>query len=250
VDEKLKLKILNVMNRLLAAIQFITILPLGKPGIYDPRGMVAFFPIVGIIIGTIVSISDQIFLLIWPAPVVAVLDVVLLVILTGAFHIDGLGDAADGLLGHRSNEKVLSIMKDSRIGVMGLIAILCALSIKYCGIMCLDYKRSLLLILIPAYSRGSTLFGIKFLNYGRKSDGTGYDLFDEPLSLTDFSGLLVPIALSFFLGWRGLWLNALFIGLTIFILIYYKKRLGCITGDMLGAMTETIEAMLFLLVCV
>ncbi|MBL0699940.1 MAG: adenosylcobinamide-GDP ribazoletransferase [Desulfosarcina sp.] len=238
------------MNRLLAAIQFITILPLGKPGIYDPRGMVVFFPIVGIIIGTIVSISDQIFLLIWPAPVVAVLDVVLLVILTGAFHIDGLGDAADGLFGHRSNEKTLSIMKDSRIGVMGLIAILSVLSIKYCGIMSLDYKRSLLLILIPAYSRGSMLFGIKFLNYGRKSDGTGYDLFNEPLNIADFSGLLLPIALSFFLGWTGLWLNVLFIGLTVSILIYYKKRLGCITGDMLGGMTETIEAMLFLLVSI
>ena len=245
-----KLKILNIMNRLLAAIQFTTILPLGKSKVYDPKGMVAFFPVVGILLGTIVSIFDQLFLLIWPGQAAAVLDVVLLIILTGAFHIDGLGDAADGLLGHRSNEKTLSIMKDSRIGVMGLVAILIALAIKYCGIMCLDYQRSLLLILIPAYSRGSMLFGIKFLTYGRKSDGTGYDLFNDPLTLFDFSGLLIPIALSFFLGLQGLWLNTIFIGLTASILMYYKKRIGCVTGDMLGAMTETIEAMLFLLIAI
>ncbi len=246
----MKADCLNLIQRLLSAMQFITILPLGKSGTYDPRGMVAFFPVAGLLIGTIISICDQVFLLFRPAPVAALLDVVLLVILTGAFHIDGLGDAADGLFGHRSKEKILSIMKDSRIGVMGLVAILCALALKYCGIMCLENKRSLLLILIPAYSRGSLLFGIKFLNYGRQSEGTGYDHFKEPLRPIDFSGLLIPLGLSFFLGWRGLWLNALFIALTALILIYYKKRMGCITGDMLGAMTETIEAMLFLLVSI
>lgn len=248
--KSLNKKIADIINRFFAAIQFMTILPFGKSGIYEPRGMIVFFPVVGILLGVIVSMFDQVFLLIWDAPVAAVLDVVVLLILTGAFDIDGLGDAADGLLGHRSNEKALEIMKDSRIGVMGLVAILIALAIKYCGIMSLDYQRTLLLIIIPAYSRAGTLFGIKFLNYGRKSDGTGYDLFNYPLRVVDFSGLLIPVGLSFCMGCKGLWLNILFIALTALILTYYKKRIGCITGDMLGAMTETIEAMLFLVISI
>ncbi|MBU0699161.1 MAG: adenosylcobinamide-GDP ribazoletransferase, partial [Proteobacteria bacterium] len=59
-----------------------------------------------------------------------------------------------------------------------------------------------------------------------------------------------PVALSYFLGWKGVWLNAAFIIITVIILFYYKKRMGCITGDMLGAMAEITEAMLFLLVSI
>ncbi len=94
------------MKRFIAAIKFITILPLGKTIIYDPKGMVPFFPVVGIILGALVSIFDHGVSRLWPGSVVAILDVIFLVVLTGAFHLDGLGDTADGLLGHRSREKV------------------------------------------------------------------------------------------------------------------------------------------------
>ena len=236
------------MKSLISAIQFMTILPTGKPGAFDPKGMVQFFPIVGIILGAMVAAFDQVALRLWPEPVVCLLDVVFLVVVTGAFHLDGLGDAADGLLGHRSREKTLAIMKDSRIGVMGLAAIICGLSMKWGGIMSLGADRSILLIIIPAYARGGMLFGIRFLEYGRPDGGTGHDFFDNGLKLSAFWGLLIPVAISAFLGWRGVWLIFLFIITTSIILMYYKKRIGCITGDMLGAMCETTESVLFLLV--
>ena len=238
------------MKRLIAAIKFITILPLGKTIIYDPKGMVPFFPVVGIILGAFVSIFDQGVSRLWPGSVAAILDVIFLVVLTGAFHLDGLGDTADGLLGHRSREKALEVMKDSRIGVMGLVAIICGLSIKWGGIMNLGVHRSLLLVIIPAYARGSMLFGMRFLEYGRPDGGTGYDFFDNTLNFYTFWGLLIPIALSFFIGWRGIWLIFIFVLTTAAIILFYKKRMGCITGDMLGAMTEITESMLFLLVSI
>ena len=236
------------MKSLIAAIQFLTILPLGKPKIFDPKGMIPFFPIVGLILGGLVLIFDRAAMRLWSEPVVAMLDVILLVVLTGAFHLDGLGDAADGLLGHRSKEEALAVMKDSRIGVMGLVAIVCGLSIKWCGIMELHAHRSLLLVIIPAYARGSILFGIRFLKYGRPEGGTGHDLFSDSLKISAFWGLLIPVALSFLLGWRGVLLNLTFIIITAVILLYYKKRIGCITGDMLGAMAEVLESTLFLMV--
>ncbi len=238
------------MTRLIAALQFLTIIPLGKSAIYDPKGMVPFFPVVGIIIGGLLSIFDYIALKFWPGPVIAVLDVVLLVVITAALHLDGLGDTADGVLGHRSREKALMIMKDSRIGVMGLVAIVCGLAIKWGGITHLTAHRTLLLVLIPAYARSTMIFGIRFLEYGRPDGGTGYDVFGEPLTLSAFQWMLIPVTLSIFLGWKGIWLNLIFAVLTITLIFYYKKRMGCITGDMLGAMTEVTESLLFLLVSI
>ena len=238
------------MKRLIAALQFLTIIPLGKSAIYDPKGMVPFFPVVGIIIGGLLSIVDYIALIFWPDPVTAVLDVVFLVVITAALHLDGLGDTADGVLGHRNREKALMIMKDSRIGVMGLMAIVCTLAVKWGGIMHMSNHRMLLLVLIPAFARSGMIFGIRFLKYGRPEGGTGYDVFGEPLKWSAFQWMLIPITLSIFLGWKGIWLNLIFAVLTITIIFYYKKRMGCITGDMLGAMTEITESLLFLFVSI
>lgn len=238
------------MKPLIAALQFLTLIPLGKSAIYDPKGMVPFFPVVGIIIGSLLSIFDFIALNIWPEPVTAVLDVVFLAVITAALHLDGLGDTADGLLGHRNREKALMVMKDSRIGVMGLVAIVCTLAVKWAGIMHLEAHRTLLLILVPAFSRSGMIFGIRFLKYGRPGGGTGYDIFGEPFKLSAFWGMLIPVLLSVFLGWRGIWLNAAFALTIVTIIFYYKKRMGCITGDMLGAMTEVTESLLFLLVSI
>ena len=238
------------MRHFISAIQFITILPVGKPGPFDPPKMMPFFPLVGILLGLLVAIFDRLAVIFWDEPVVALLDVILLAIVTGAFHLDGLGDTADGLLGQRPRDKALTIMKDSRIGAMGLVAVVFGLALKWGGIAGLDVNRSLLLVIIPAYARSGVLFGIRFLEYGRPDGGTGLEFFKETLKLAAFWGLALPVGLSLFLGLKALWLNLCFMIITSTILYYYKKRMGCITGDMLGAMIELSEAGLFLLVSV
>lgn len=243
------------MKNLFAAIQFITILPLGPRGIYSPRGMIPYFPVVGLMLGGLLCLFDQIVIRLWPGYIAAILDVIFMVAVTGAFHLDGLGDSADGLLSHRPREKALLIMKDSRIGAMALVVIICTLAAKWGGIAALngiqpDAARILALLVIPAYARGSMLFGIRFLKYGRPEGGTGHDLFENPLNLNDFRWMLIPLGISMLAGWRGLWLNLVFASIVGIILLYYKKKMDCITGDMLGAMTEMTEAMLFLLVAI
>jgi adenosylcobinamide-GDP ribazoletransferase len=235
------------MKSFIAAIQFITILPVGKSVPFEPNKMIPFFPIVGLVLGLMVAIFDQVVLRLWNPSVAAVLDVVLLIILTGAFHLDGLGDTADGLLGQRPRQKALAIMKDSRMGAMGLVAVICGLALKWGGILGLDVHRSLLLVLVPAYARGGMIFGIRFLEYGRPGGGTGLEFFKEKLGNAAFWAMLLPLLLSFMLGWKALWLNAGFAVIITAILIYYKKRVGCITGDMLGAITEITESGLFLI---
>jgi adenosylcobinamide-GDP ribazoletransferase len=238
------------MKHLLSAIQFMTVIPVGRSDVFDPKAMVPYFPVVGLLLGGLTAAFDQIVLRIWPAPVASLLDVVFLVLLTGAFHLDGLGDTADGLFGHRPRERVLEIMKDSRVGVMGLTAIICGLSLKFAGIMGLTSDRSLLLVIVPAYARAGMVFGIRYLAYGRSEEGIGYGFFGAPLKLSAFAGCLLPVLLSLFLGKKAIWLNVCFLALAAAILGYYQKRLGCITGDMMGALTEGLESLLFLLLSI
>jgi adenosylcobinamide-GDP ribazoletransferase len=212
--------------------------------------MIPYFPVVGLFLGLLTALVDQFAAALWSTPVASLLDILFLTVLTGAFHLDGLGDSADGLLGQRPKEKALTIMKDSRLGTMGLVAIVFGLAIKWAGIAGLDANRALLLIIVPAYARAGMLFGMRLLEYGRPEGGTGVDFFTNRIEWTAFWGLTVPVALSLFLGWTALWLNVSFAAITAILVWYYKRRVGCITGDMLGAMAEILESSLFLLVSI
>ncbi len=241
----------GIITDLRACLAFITILPAGKNPPYSPVGMVRFFPVVGIIIGVLLVIVDAIASQLWAPPVVALIDLIFLVGVTGAFHLDGLGDTADGMFSHRGRERALEIMKDSRTGMMGLVAVVLGLALKLAGLWSVKTTGTALqimgiLIVVPAYARASMIFGIKFLNYGRKGPGTGKDLFNRPMGTADFLYCLIPLFISLFLGYKGLVLTFGFCLGTFVILRFYKKNMGCITGDMLGAMTEALEAFLFL----
>jgi adenosylcobinamide-GDP ribazoletransferase len=207
--------------------------------------MIAWFPVVGLLVGGLLAGFDALVSQLWAPSAVAVLDLILLMLLTGALHLDGLGDTADGLYGQRSAAKALEIMKDSRIGSMALVTVLAVLALKCSGLAGLAEHRLLLLLLIPAYARSAMLFGIRGLPYGRSKEGTGYDLFETPLSVRDFSGFMGVAVLSLLLGWSALLLNLVFFLLVVVILVYYRRKMGCITGDMLGAMAELTESVLF-----
>jgi len=234
-----------------ASLLFLTILPAGRDAVYSPMGMIRFFPVVGLILGALVVLTDVVASRLWSLPVAAVMDLLCLMIFTGAFHLDGLGDTADGIFSHRPRERVLEIMKDSRIGMMGLVTVVSVLAVKLAGIYSVKSGAApgdawLTLLLVPAYARSAMIFGIRFLPYGRKDTGTGLALFAAPLGKKEFLFCVIPLCLSLFLGYKGLILNLAFAVGCVTILWFYRKKMNCITGDMLGAMTEILEAWLFL----
>ena len=121
------------MKRFLAAIQFLTILPL--PGAWHPDeralgGSLPFFPVVGLGIGAAVALSDWGLGRLFPVGVTSVLAVILLIAASGGLHIDGLADTADGFFSSRPRERILEIMRDSRTGPMGVAAIVCVVALK------------------------------------------------------------------------------------------------------------------------
>lgn len=192
-------------NDFKSALQFITILPTGENPHFSPSGMIRFFPVVGLLIGALLIVFDLIVSIFFYEGIVVLFDVLFLVAITGAFHLDGVGDTADGIFSHRSREKALLIMKDSRTGMMGLVAVVCTLAVKFAGIYsvkvyCSGTTAMLFFLIIPAYARASIIFGIKYLKYGRES-GTGYDFFSRELEYKDFIWFLIPVILSVFIGY-------------------------------------------------
>ncbi len=236
-----------MIKDLVATLNFLTAIPFFRDVNREFRAekMRFFFPLVGIIIGVLIALFEffsQSFLShisrSW-------MDVVFLILITGGLHVDGLMDTADGLFSHRSKDQKLSIMKDSRVGAMGVMATIAVLGIKFVGLADIYENRNLLLMLIPAYSRTSMVFGMRFLPYCRKM-GTAHGFFSKPVMASEFLLFFIIIFLSWIVSWKMIFVTiSFFIALSI-ILLFYKKELGCITGDMLGGMCETIEAIMFL----
>ncbi len=232
----------------LSGIQFLTILPCGPTQPLEAQRTLPLFPLCGLVVGAVLFLVDYGASLFWQRSAVAVLDVVTLAVITGALHLDGLADTADGLYGRRSPEKALAIMKDSRIGAMGMVTVACCLAMKWAGLNELDMHRAILLLLVPATARAGVIFAVHYLPYGRPEGGTGQAFFQGTPRLQDYWALAVVLLAALLLaGWSGALLMVGFAALTAGVLIYYRLKIDCITGDMLGALIEITEAGLFLI---
>jgi adenosylcobinamide-GDP ribazoletransferase len=229
-----------------SAMQFLTTMPMGGAGVeFHAARTLPFFPLCGLFIGLAAGLVDAAAGLLWMPAASSLLVVGFLVLITGALHLDGIADTADGLYGQRTPENALTIMKDSRIGAMGAVAITVCLAVKWVGIGGLDHQRFWCLTLVPAYARSGVLWAIKYLPYGRP-EGTGHGFFSAPLAWRNFWGLGLVVALSLALGWKMVVVINIGFGLMVICcLMYYRRKMGCITGDMQGAMIEAIEAGLF-----
>ena len=229
-----------------AAIGFGTILPVGRSGSFSPDRLPLYLPYVGLVLGALVALCDGVVGRLWSSAAAAVVDVVVLVVFTGALHLDGVADTADGIFSHRSRERALEIMKDSRVGSMGMVAVMVLLALKTVGVYGVQAHRSLLLILIPAYARCSVFFALRHLPYGRPQGGIVSGI-DSSFPLRDHWGLGLLLVASLFLGWSAWWLALGFAATTAAMIGWYRRTLACVTGDMLGAMIETTETALFLI---
>jgi adenosylcobinamide-GDP ribazoletransferase len=235
------------LKGIFSAVQFLTIVPCPRRYSFDARSALPYFPLCGLAIGLTVVVVDAAAALIWPRPLTAMINVLTLAVISGALHLDGLADTADGLYGQRQLDQALSIMKDSRVGAMGLVAVIAVIGLKWGALAFIAASHSVWLLIVPAYARSAVLIGTRKLPYGRPSGGTGQAFFDPPLKLKDFWGLGLLVLLSVFTGAGFVALNVGFVLIVYAMLWWYRQKVNCITGDMLGALIEVTETGLFII---
>ncbi len=235
----------------LCAVQFLTRLPVPAYGYRDDSlsSAVKFFPLVGALLG---AAAGGVWLLLdphLPRLVTAAVTVAFLVLATGALHEDGLADCADGFGGGVTRERTLAIFRDSRIGSYGGAALALSLLLRV-GLLAALTRQEALPVLVAAQMlcRWSTLPLSRFLDPARArtpesgSDGQGARV----ARLTSAGTLVFGTILTFvvavaLLRVRGLTACASACVVTGLTGLYYRRRLGGVTGDCFGATNQLTE---------
>ncbi|MBI5602789.1 MAG: adenosylcobinamide-GDP ribazoletransferase [Deltaproteobacteria bacterium] len=235
------------MDSFLLALRFLTIIPLGQGREINSASVAAagkYYPLVGALIGGLVWFFFYGVIFIFPTPVSSGLVVAFWVVLTGALHLDGLADCLDGLYGGTDQDGRLRIMKDVHLGTMGIVGLILILGIKYLALKEIVAFPSLWLwiILIPMLSRWTPIFLCYWFPYARPSGGLGQALVQGTGKKELFWATLLawgPALIVANIYGLGLIVVALFWSLVCGW--YFFRKLGGITGDVMGAVIESTE---------
>lgn len=232
----------KMIDGLILAIQFLTRLPIKKSVEFNETNLsksTFFFPLTGMVIGGIGSLCYQIFSHL-NEYIGTFFALVSMIVLTGGLHLDGLSDTCDGFLSYRDKDRVLEIMKDSRIGTFGVIAIVLDILLKY--ILIFSIQEDIFLILTLSY--GNSRLVISYImstkKVGRKG-GIG-DMFhrSNPKKFAFTGGIIYIIILLLINPIYLIPLGLSFLAAEIMTKLSYKKIDG-FTGDVYGATIEIGE---------
>lgn len=207
-----------------------------------------FFAIVGLVIGVIQFVVYSFLIKFFSLDIAVIFIIIIDILITGGFHIDGFGDTCDGFFATKGKDKIIEIMKDSRIGTFACIGIIINLLIKFIGYTTvLNNTTSYIIILLPMISRVSIVL-ISYIGKAAKKTGSG-NLF---INTVTFNEVIINYLLFILIAIFVLDLKRLFMILIISIITtilfnkYCSSKINGITGDSLGANNELV--MLILLI--
>ena len=201
-----------------------------------------YFPTVGLIIGSIAALTFALTSFFWPKTLAVLVSMAITLYATGAFHEDGWTDMVDGFGGGWEKSQILAIMKDSRIGSFGAVALVMMLLTKFFVLVEID------LLLVPvalvaghAFSRLCATLVLRGLDYVR-DEGKA-----KPLSTSIrpgelvFAGLTALLPLALLPPQQALAAVAFALLATLWLARLFKRRIGGYTGDCLGATQQLTE---------
>jgi adenosylcobinamide-GDP ribazoletransferase len=231
------------MKSLLAALSFLTRLPAGRRVPFDAKQVAraaGWFPLIGIFLGAVYALAAAILRPHLPFALIAVMLIALDALLTGALHLDGLADTADGFGGGQGREDVLRIMRDHNIGSYGATALILCIALKAIAFTILLQREYWVpaLILTPALGRWSLLLLPRALPYARPTPSVIQEMGKAPL----FWGTgTIAVALGAAQFWRVWAAAATVLIVTLAFGFYCRRMIAGITGDTLGANLELCE---------
>jgi len=243
------------MKDFLQGLSFLTILPMTRLPLPEEKELarsMAFFPLVGLLIGLLIAIAYFLFSYLFSNSLVLWLTLGCLVLLTRGLHLDGFADTIDGFAAGGPKENILEVMKDSRIGAFGVVGLILLIGAKYLALeQIVGSSIPYSLILMTVMGRNSMVWVCFRSPYARAGGGLAKpfveNLTTREMIISSASALGIGLLL------RGLDGVMVFLGIGLFSLVFrlfILKKLGGVTGDILGAANELSEllCLIFLII--
>lgn len=255
----------------LAAFGFLTRLPITHRAVPDLARSTAYFPLVGLVVGLCATAAFAVGLMLFGPSIAVVLSVITSVLVTGAFHEDGLADSLDGFGGGWKKDQVLSIMKDSRVGAYALVGIVLMLLLKTAALFTIHehsvrtldaggatriamdvWPVARALIAAHVLSRWSSVWLMRTYAYVRPEHAPDARAIGRPFAgAVSAARLATASVLAFLIVALLLQQQAIVPVLaagaaTLAAGRYFARRIGGITGDALGAANQLVEVTVYL----
>lgn len=235
------------MNSFLAALGFLTRIPVPQKLSKNDKllaNSMAYFPLVGLLLGFILILINSLLTQFLPERLVNLALVLFLTFITGGIHLDGFADTLDGFCAKGKDKKeILNIMRDSRIGVMGVIGLVILILFKYEMLNAIPAQlKDVALILMCTTSRWGQAAVSYLSKYARENEGIGRPFIGNIRGRDFYLATTVTILISI-----SAWFPK---GILVFVLVsiliftamkYVHRRIGGMTGDTIGAINELAE---------
>ncbi len=242
------------MRLYLIAFQFLTIIPLPFNTRCEKEDLgrsTAFFPLAGLTVGALLVALNWLIAPWLARPLTDALLITALAAMTGALHLDGLADVCDGLAARGGRERFLVVMKDSHVGAVGAVGLVLGLLLKWQALLAvpagIKWQALLLFMILARFGQVQTIVFAK----NARQDGLG-------LAMVSGAGtvqLLAAWGLTLVASWLLLGTSGLIVLFAVMIFTWllkawFQRRLGGITGDVIGCINELNEILALIVISV
>jgi adenosylcobinamide-GDP ribazoletransferase len=240
------------MTEFLLALQFLSIMPVrAKYTAEKFAGAMLFFPVVGLLLGLVCAGVNMLMTRLgFDALLTSAITIIMLIVLTGGLHLDGVADTFDGLYGGKNKEEKLRIMRDPNTGAMGVIAIVCVVVLQIAVLNAvMPAVRPLAIVLMCMTGRWAMVFVMTLFPYARK-EGKAKSFMESSNPAVFVCAMVIVLAAAvLILRVKGLIAVCVSTLVSYIFCFFVGKKIDGITGDTIGTVNEFAEVT-FLLVMV
>lgn len=241
---------MNWFKRFILMVQFLTRIPISINLDIEQADFtwgIIFFPVVGLIVGLVMALGYYLGSLLGLNLIPFLLVITFQILITGALHIDGLGDTCDGFFSNKNREGMLTIMRDSRIGTNGSVAIFIDVLFKF--VLLYELTRGInelttlyIIIALPVAGKVGMLTATAKSTYARSDSGLGKLFIDDVGFWQWLFGIIFSLVIFYlFFSVYGIIYVCMILLVAYLFTVFAEKKIGGMTGDTLGAANEICE---------
>ncbi len=231
------------MNDWRTALGLLTVLPVRYDALRISARALAWYPLVGLLIGGLLVTASALAQFVLPQLVVAVLVVALWAIITGGLHLDGFADTCDALFASATRERRLEILRDVHLGTFGAAGLILLMMLKVATVA--NAMTAASIFLTPILGRWAIVFAAAFPLARREGMAA---MFIAGLTRREILiATISVIPLCGILGWHGVFAFAGAAVVAALIARFAENRLGGLTGDIYGMICESVEVSVLIL---